>query len=55
MKIILTNSQFKKLANQIESHNLHEALQFQKRICEATFSCFINDTHEQKKYLQKLI
>ena len=30
-------------------------MQFQKRICEATFSCFINDTRQQKKYLQKLI
>jgi len=55
MKIILTNTQLQQLTNKIDAENLHEALQFQKRICEATFSCFINDTHEQKKYLQKLI
>ena len=55
MKIILTNTQLQQLTNKIDAENLHEALQFQKRICEATFSCFINDTQEQKKYLQKLI
>ena len=55
MKIILTNTQLRELTNKIDSENLHEALQFQKRICEATFNCFIQEKNEQKKYLKQLI
>jgi hypothetical protein len=55
MKIILTNTQLKQLNNKLNSENLHEALQFQKRICDATFNCFIQEKNEQKKYLKQLI
>ena len=55
MKIILTNTQLQELTNKIDSENLHEALQFQKRICDATFNCFIQEKNEQKKYLKQLI
>lgn len=55
MKIILTDKQLTQLSDKLNSQNLQEALEFQKKICEATFDCFIHEKNQQKKYLERLI
>ena len=55
MKIILTDNQLKELSKKLNTSSINESLEFQKRICDATFGCFIKSKYEQKKYVQKLI
>ena len=55
MKIILTDNQLKELSKKLNTSGINESLEFQKRICDATFGCFIKGKYEQKKYVQKLI
>ena len=55
MKIILTDNQLKDLSKKLNTSSINESLEFQKRICDATFGCFIKGKYEQKKYVQKLI
>jgi hypothetical protein len=55
MKIILTDNQLKGLSKKLNTSGINESLEFQKRICDATFGCFIKGKYEQKKYVQKLI
>ena len=55
MKIILTDNQLKDLSKKLNTSSINESLEFQKRICDATFGCFIKSKYEQKKYVQKLI
>jgi len=55
MKIILTDNQLKGLSKKLNTSGINESLEFQKRICDATFGCFIKSKYEQKKYVQKLI